>query len=133
MESTWAGVMFGDGLTKLKDELTQLGLTFDWNPDRPINAGLAEPMEHGDLARLVRTFMTHVKSNSWTADDLERRLAADLARLNGFRTRLFLKVYWQIHAEWNADLPPTAASTSRTCWSRPPATSKPGTLAPATT
>ena len=104
VESTWADVMFGDGLTKLKDELTRLGLTFDWNPDRPINDGQAKPMKHEDLAQLVRTFMTHVKSNSWTADDLERRLAADLARLNGFRTRLFLEVYWPIHAEWERRL-----------------------------
>jgi DNA helicase IV len=86
VESTWAEVMFGDGLARLKDELTRLGLTFDWNPDRPISDGRAKPMKHEDLARLVRTFMTHVKSNSWTARDLERRLGADLARLNGFRT-----------------------------------------------
>ena len=104
VESTWADVMFGDGLTKLKDELTRPGLAFDWNPDRPVNDGRATPMEHEDLARLVRTFMTHVKSNSWTAEDLERRPAADLARLGGFRTRLFLEVYWQIHAGWEQRL-----------------------------
>ena len=104
VESTWADVMFGDGLTRLKDELTRLGLRFDWNPDRPVNDERAKPMEHEDLARLVRTFMTHVKSNLWTADDLDRRLAADLARLNGFRTRLFLEVYWQIHAGWEQQL-----------------------------
>jgi DNA helicase IV len=103
-ESTWADVMFGDGLTKLKDELTRLGLRFDWNPDRPVNDGRVKPMKHEDLARLVRTFMTHVKSNSWTAEDLERRLVADLAGLNGFRTRLFLEVYWQIHAKWEQRL-----------------------------
>jgi DNA helicase-4 len=104
VESTWADVMFGDGLTRLKDELARLGLTFDWNPDRPINDERAKPMKHGDLARLVRIFMTHVKSNSWTANDFEHRLAADLARLDGFRTRLFLKVYWPIHAEWERRL-----------------------------
>lgn len=104
VESTWADVMFGNGLTRLEDELTRLGLTFDWNPDRPIDDGRAKPMKHEDLARLIRTFMTHVKSNSWTAEDLERRLAADLARLNGFRTRQFLEVYWPIHAEWERRL-----------------------------
>ena len=104
VESTWAEVMFGDGLAKLEDQLTRLGLRFDWNPDRPVSDGRAKPMKHEDLARLVRTFMTHVKSNSWTADDLDRRLAADLARLNGFRTRLFLEVYWPIHAEWERRL-----------------------------
>jgi DNA helicase IV len=104
VESTWADVMFSDGLAKLKDELTRLGLTFDWNPDRPVTDGRAKPMRHEDLARLVRTFMTHVKSNSQTAADLERRLAADLARLNGFRTRLFLKLYWPIHTGWEQRL-----------------------------
>ena len=53
VETTWADVMFGDGLTKLKDELTRLGLTFDWNPDRPISDQWAKPMKHEDLARLA--------------------------------------------------------------------------------
>jgi DNA helicase-4 len=104
VESTWADVMFGNGLTELKDDLTRLGLTFDWNPDRAIDGRRASPVTHEDLARLIRTFMTHVKSNSWTADDLERRLEADLARLDGFRTRLFLELYWPIHAEWEQRL-----------------------------
>lgn len=104
VESTWAEVMFGDGLTKLKDELTGLGLTLDWNPDRPISDEWVKPMKHEDLGRLVRTFMAHVKSNSSTAEDLERRLASDQAHLNGYRTGLFLEVYWQIHAEWEGRL-----------------------------
>jgi DNA helicase-4 len=104
VESTWAEVMFGDGLAKLEAELKGLGLTFDWNPDRQIKDPWVKPMKHEDLARLVRTFMSHVKSNSWTAEVLERRLASELARLNGFRTRLFLDVYWQIHAEWEKRL-----------------------------
>jgi DNA helicase IV len=104
VESTWADVMFGDGLTKLKDQLTRLGLSFDWNPDRPLRDEWAKPVKHEDLARFVRTFMTHVKSNSWTAEDLERRLASEVAHLDGYRTRLFLEVYWQIHAEWERGL-----------------------------
>ena len=104
VESTWADVMFGDGLTKLKDQLTRLGLSFDWNPDRPLNDEWAKPVKHEDLARFVRTFLTHVKSNSRTAEDLERRLASEVAHLDGFRTRLFLEVYWQIHAEWERRL-----------------------------
>ena len=93
-----------DGLTRLEDELTRLGLRLDWNPDRHVSDGRATPVKHEDLARLVRTFMTHVKSNCWTADDLDRRLAAGLVRLNGFRTRLFLQAYWPIHAEWERRL-----------------------------
>jgi DNA helicase-4 len=104
VESTWADVMFGDGLTKLQDELSRLGLSFDWNPDRPLEDKWAKPMKHEDLARFVRTFMTHVKSNSWMAQDLERRLASDASQLDGFRTQLFLELYWQIHAEWERRL-----------------------------
>ena len=104
LESTWAEVMFGDGLARLENELTRLGLTLDWNPDRPVSDGRARPMKHEDLARLVRTFMTHVKSNSWTPADLERRLAAGLARLDGYRTRLFLQLYWPIHDQWQKRL-----------------------------
>jgi DNA helicase-4 len=100
VESTWAEVMFGAGLSKLEAELKGFGLTFDWNPDRPIMDQWVRPMKHEDLARLVRTFMAHVKSNSWTKEDLDRRLTSDLIRLDGFRTRLFLDVYWQIHVEW---------------------------------
>jgi DNA helicase-4 len=104
VESTWADVMLGDGLTHLQDELTQLGLSFDWNPDRPLRDEWAKPLKHEDLARFVRTFMTHVKSNSWAEEDLERRLASDVARLDGYRTRLFLELYWQIHTEWERRL-----------------------------
>jgi DNA helicase-4 len=104
IESTWAGVLFGSGLEDLKAELTKLGVTFDWNPDRPLNDAWAKPMKHEGLARLVRTFMAHVKSNSWTAADLDARLGADQGHLSGFRTRLFLDVYWQIHDEWQRRL-----------------------------
>jgi DNA helicase-4 len=104
VESTWAEVMFGDGLSKLKDELIRLGLSFDWDPDRPVHDEWAKPVKYEDLARLVRTFMAHVKSNSWTAKALDRRLASELAHLSGFRARLFLELYWQIHAEWERRL-----------------------------
>ena len=104
VESTWAEVMFGDGLSRLKDELTRLGLSFDWDPDRPVNDQWAKPVKHEDLGRLVRTFMAHVKSNSWTEDALERRLRSEAAHLRGLRTRLFLDLYWQIHAEWERRL-----------------------------
>lgn len=104
VESTWAGVMFGDGLTQLESELSRLGLSFDWNPDRPINDDWAKPMKHEDLARQIRTFMAHVKSNSYTPSDLDAQLASEMGRLDGYRTRLFLNVYWQIHSEWEKKL-----------------------------
>ncbi len=104
IETTWAEVMFEDGLKRLQDELTHLGIEFDWNPDRPSADPWAKPLKHEDLARLVRSFMCHVKSNSWSAQDLERRLGGEMRGLNGFRTRLFLSIYWPIHEEWERRL-----------------------------
>ena len=104
LETTWVDVVFGDGLAKLGTELTSRGVTLDWNPDRPPHNQWPEPMRHEELARLVRTFMAHVKSNSWTKEHLEERLEGGLRHLAGYRTRLFLDLYWPIHAEWERRL-----------------------------
>jgi len=104
IESTFAGVLWGDGLTKLASELTRRGLTLDWNPDRVPKDDWAKPMKHEELCRLVRTFMSHVKSNSWTREVVERRLAGDLKRLAGSKSRLFLDLYWSIADEWERRL-----------------------------
>ena len=90
-------------------------------------------MKHRDLAQLVRTFMTHVKSNSWTAEDLDRRLAGDLARLNGFRTRLFLQVYWPIHAGWEQRLAADRSVDFEDMLVQAVGHLEAGTVAPATT
>ena len=100
VETTWADVVFGNGLAELADELTSWGLSLDWNPDRPPRNQWSKPMKHEELAGLVRTFMAHIKSNSWTQEILEERLKGDLRHLAGYRTRLFLDIYWPIHAEW---------------------------------
>lgn len=104
VESTWADVMFGDGLKKIQSDLEELGLEFDWNPDCEIRDPFVKPMKHEELARLIRTFMSHVKSNAWSRTDLEHRLSSDQSKLKGYRTKLFLSLYWQIHAEWEKQL-----------------------------
>jgi DNA helicase-4 len=63
-----------------------------------------KPMKHEELYRLVRTFMAHVKSNSFTAEQLEDRLACELAHLVGTRTSVFMGLYWAIAAEWDGRL-----------------------------
>jgi DNA helicase IV len=104
VETTWADVVYGEGLSQLQERLANLGVSFDWNPDRPVNDDWAKPMKHEELARFVRTFMSHVKSNSWTRDELERRLEGDCRHLRGFRTKLFQDIYWPIHEEWDRRL-----------------------------
>ncbi len=104
IETTWAGVVFGEGLQELGEELTQRGQALDWNPNRPVVDSWYRAVNHQDLARLVRTFMCHVKSNSWSSSDLEQRLANDHRSTDGYRTRLFLSLYWPIHEAWQRRL-----------------------------
>lgn len=102
VETTWAEIIDGRGFTALAERLRGLGLTLDWNPDRP-TPGVSPP-RHEDLARLMRTFMTHVKSNGWTREQLAARQASGRASRDSARTRLFLDVYWKIHDAWEAKL-----------------------------
>lgn len=102
IETTWADVMFGSGLAGLERELTSRGLTLDWNPDRKIIDG--QPVKHDDLVRLVRTFMTHVKSSALDRGGVGDRLETSRRHLRGYRMQLFLDLYWPIHDEWNRRL-----------------------------
>jgi len=100
IESTWHDVVFGDGLQRLTQDLTGHGISLDWNPDREHSDGV-KPIDHGDLVRLMRTFMAHVKSNSLDEAAIEGRVATARRKLSGFRTKLFLDLYWPIHREWD--------------------------------
>ncbi|MGZ4639212.1 MAG: UvrD-helicase domain-containing protein [Actinomycetes bacterium] len=102
LETTWAQVMRPDGLTAFASQLRRAGLTLDWNPDRASSG--SKPLKHEDLARLVRSFMSHVKSGSLGRDDLERRLAERGTSAGEGRARLFLDLYWPIADAWDAKL-----------------------------
>ena len=102
VETTWAEIIDGRGFESLSHELKGLGLELDWNPDRPTPGVM--PPKHEDLARLVRTFMTHVKSNGWTRQQLADRHSVGGATRNNTRSNLFLELYWQIHDAWQARL-----------------------------
>ena len=101
VETTWHEIIDLSGFQALASELEGHGINLDWNPDRPIPG--AKPLEHERLARLIRTFMSHVKSGSLNRDDLDARMREQPKR-NNARTRLFLELYWQIHDRWEADL-----------------------------
>ncbi|BDO40643.1 DNA helicase [Cellulomonas sp. NTE-D12] len=101
IETTWATILDQTGFQPLADELKARGLPLDWNPDRPTRG--AEPLKHEDLALLMRTFLTHVKSNSLTKEQLEERLQAN-TKVSHYRAQLFLGVFWEIYAQWQARL-----------------------------
>ena len=100
IESTWHEVIFGDGLDRLAADLASHGIELDWNPDRRIASGV-KPVAHADLARLIRTFMSHVKSNSLDEAAIQGRLVSAGRKRSGFRSKLFLDLYWPIHREWD--------------------------------
>ena len=98
VETKWVDIIDTSGFPALEAELEGLGLSMDWNPDRPMPG--AKPVDNKELARLVRTFMSHVKSNSLTPDALENRIATAPKRLQSYRSRMFVDLYWRIHEKW---------------------------------
>lgn len=102
VETTWAGVMEGGDLSRLKEELVKHGIRLDWDPDRPPARGV-KVVTDADMLRLVRTFMLHVKASSLDRQEVERRLDAGRVR-NRSRASIFLDLYWPIHDAWQARL-----------------------------
>ena len=102
IETTWAAIIDQSGFQPMAADLKAHGLALDWNPDRPVPG--AKPVKHEDLARLMRSFMAHVKSNSLTRQDLDRRLEEAPREVQKFRSRVFLDLYWEIHEEWQRRL-----------------------------
>lgn len=102
IETTWAQILDRSGFGPLAEDLKSRGLEIDWNPDRPVVG--TKPIDHKDLARLMRSFMTHAKSNSLTPADLAQRLSDAPKSIQKFRTQQFLDLYWEIHDAWQSRL-----------------------------
>ena len=102
VETKWVDIIDTSGFPALAEGLEAAGLTLDWNPDRQIPG--ARPVDNKALARLVRTFMAHVKSNSLTREGLDQRFAKAPRRLRSHRNRLFIDLYWLIHERWEQRL-----------------------------
>jgi len=99
IETTFGEVVFSNGLTGLKENLIKRGVKFNWDPDRPKAA--YTNIENEEIIKLIRTFMTHVKSNSLTAEEISSRLLGKWSHLKSDRTDLFLEIYWRIQTEWD--------------------------------
>lgn len=102
IETTFAEIVLGDGgFSGLEEALTSRGIELDWNPDRPMRR---EPVSHDQLAKLVRTFLSHVKSSRSTDGGLRDLLKTSRSELSGARTMTFLDLFWPIFDGWNEDL-----------------------------
>lgn len=103
-ETTSHGVRNGNDFQRLSAELTRRGIELDPNPDRPIPADGQKPMESEELTGLVRTFISHAKSNCLTIPALRQRLDAMPDDTFKYRHRMFLAIAEPILTAWDAAL-----------------------------
>ena len=101
IETTFADIVLGDGLRAFEEELRQRGQALRWDPERPL--ATKRRVNDEDILRLIRTFMTHVKSSGLTAEQVAERADIDRKR-HGYRTQLFLGLFWPVFDEWNRRL-----------------------------
>lgn len=102
LETTMAQLWSGKAFAYLTEELTLRGCVLDPNPDREVTG--RQPIENPRLARTIRSFLTHAKSNRLTVDGLRQRLDQGAAGLFKFRHQMFLNLFEQIWARWEQRL-----------------------------
>lgn len=103
-ETTSHGIRNGNDFQQLAAELTRRGIELNPNPDRPIPADGQKPMEPEELTGLVRTFISHAKSNCLTIPALRQRLDAMPEDTFKHRHRMFLDIAEPILTAWDAAL-----------------------------
>ena len=103
-ETTSHGLSNGNDFQRLASELTSRGILLDPNPDREIPKGGAEPLESAQLTGLVRTFISHAKSNSLTIPLLYLRLNDMPTDTLMYRHQVFLDIATPIMQAWDTAL-----------------------------
>lgn len=88
----------------LDKALADRGVVLDPNPDRPIPEDGQIPMENSDLLSLVRTFISHAKSNCLSIEMLTNRLRAMPEDSFKHRHRMFLELVAPVLQAWDAAL-----------------------------
>jgi DNA helicase-4 len=102
IETTSAQMWDGSAFDHLEAEFTKRGVRLDPNPDRPATG--REPLKHGDLVKLFRSFITHAKSNCLSVADLRKRIKSEDFDAFTYRHRLFLDLYGPIRKAWDEAL-----------------------------
>lgn len=103
-ETTSHGLRELDDLQRLGEALTSRGIVLDQNPDREIPSGGQKPMETIELIGLLRTFMSHAKSNCLSGPELYQRLDAMSGVNFRLRYRLFLDIAIPVIQGWDEAL-----------------------------
>lgn len=103
-ETTSHGLRTKVDLPRLEAELTSRGVVMDPNPEREIPQGGQMPMDSVELIGLVRTFMSHAKSNCLTFPALQQRLSSLPADAFKQRYEMFLDIAAPIMDAWDKAL-----------------------------
>ncbi|PYB92578.1 helicase IV [Pseudomonas fulva] len=104
IESTSHQLRTGEIFAHLSRELASRGVVLDPNPDRPIPDSGLVPLDHIDLVKVLRAFISHYKSNSLTADNLHERYDALPLSVFKFRYKMFLELAIPVIDGWDAAL-----------------------------
>lgn len=104
VETTSHGLRTGQAFDDLESALAARGIRLDPNPDRELPDDGQKPMPDNDLIGLVRTFISHAKSNSLDADALAARLRAMPEDQFKERHRRFLQIAAPVMQAWDAAL-----------------------------
>ena len=102
LETSMADLWSGKAFQYLETELTRLGLVLDPNPDRDVQG--RKPIENPRMARTMRSFLTHVKSNRLSIEDLRQRLESGVAGPFRFRHAMFLRIAERLWERWEQRL-----------------------------
>lgn len=92
----------GDGIKSLTEKLIGAGLKLSPDGMRPTT--VPPLIDAEGMAKLVRTFQQHVKSNGLSNDDLSLIARDRSSSGNEARVSLFLSLYKRISAEWDQRL-----------------------------
>ena len=101
VETTSHGLRTGEAFDDLEDALSARGIVLDPNPDREIPDDGQTPMPDAELIGLVRTFISHAKSNGLTLEDLAARLRALPEDRFKERHRRFLQIVAPVLEAWD--------------------------------
>ena len=102
LETTMADLWSGKAFQYLESELTRHGIVLDPNPDREVHG--RRPIENPRMARTMRSFLTHIKSNRLTIEALRQRLKDGVAGPFRFRHAMFLGIAEKLWDKWEQRL-----------------------------
>ncbi|MNK23292.1 Helicase IV [compost metagenome] len=104
IQTTTQQLRSGALFTDLGQALARHGIVLDPHPDRELPEAGARPMPDTELIALVRTFISHAKSNALSVPDMAARLRALPEDRFKHRHRLFLALLTPILQAWDEAL-----------------------------